>query len=146
LFLILVKKRERETFIVRAFRTVHIKEECASERERERERRERRERDREKRERREREKSRNRKEREFFDVDPAKNSIAHTHTLLIKKDDRRSSGGTRSDKTDESSHRNVRAAAASTGVRLRGVRAETSAWGNGSANRAFEFRLSVSAV
>jgi hypothetical protein len=113
-------------------------------RESEREKRERRER--EKREREEREKSRNRKEREFFDVDPAKNSFNCTRTLLIKKDDRRSGGGTRSDKTDESSHRNVRAAAASTGVRLRGVRAETSAWGNGSANRAFEFRLSVSAV
>ena len=43
---ILVKKRERETFIVRAFRTVRIKEERASERERERrERRETRERD-----------------------------------------------------------------------------------------------------
>lgn len=143
MFLILVKKRERETFIVRAFRTVHVKDECASERERE-EREEIRVRE-------EREKRRERRveierKREFFDVDPAKNSFNCTRTLLIKKDDRRSGGGTRSDKTDESSHRNVRAAAASTGVRLRGVRAETSAWGNGSANRAFEFRLSVSAV
>jgi len=76
---ILVKKRERETFIVRAFRTVRIKEERASEREREREKRERRE----TRERQEREKSRNRIE--FFDVDPAKNSIAHAHTSDKKR-------------------------------------------------------------
>jgi len=120
-------------------------------REREREKREKRDK-RETREKRERERERERarpcrkERRENFSTSIPRKIQLHTHTLLIKKDDRRSSGGTRSDKTDESSHRNVRAAAASTGVRLRGVRAETSAWGNGSANRAFEFRLSVSAV
>ena len=59
-------------------------------REREREKREKRDK-RETREKREREREREsstlpkRKEREFFDVDPAKNSIAHTHTSDKKR-------------------------------------------------------------